>query len=112
MATTSFLHQQKTLNMVAGNGYVISLTNPAACVSLQARAACHVAMSGASSAPSAPTGTPAPAPGAQSSYYDLQANEEIEFGEDAADSALPGVGTIRHILVWAIGSGNLCVAAH
>ena len=102
---------QKTLNMAAGNGYVVALGG-ANTASVIARAACYVQISDAVATPTAPTATPAPSAGLQASYIDMQAGEVQTFGsDDDSQGSQPG-DFINYLVIWAVGTGNLVINAH
>lgn len=86
----------QTVNMVAGNGYRLSLSGAANVV---ARAECYVKAvpDPASSAPATPAASPAPLAGASTDYVHMQIDEIQSFEQ------------ITYLLVWAVGSGLLVV---
>lgn len=106
--------QTVTLNMVAGNGYVVTLASPAGIANLLARAACYVQAVGPGKAPAAPSVSPAPSVGTSSAWVDMQAGEAQSFGVDSSFSATGPTlqDQIGYLVVWAVGSGNLVVNAH
>lgn len=101
------------LNMALAAGYLIALPGlGAAGVKLTARAECYVKplYGQQTTAPTAPTVTPAPAAGAEAPGWKhlLSTDPETHIGgEDSPDAPL-----ITHLLVWGTAAGKLEIYAY
>lgn len=104
--------KQKTLNMVNGNGYVITLDPKEGFSKVIAKSTVTcwvktVATARNGVAPSVPT-DPTPASGASTDYYRMLANEVINFGFEAMKGGDDSfVDTIQYLLVWCDGGNGL-----
>src|SRR5262245_47887319 len=103
---------QRTRNMVAGNGYTISIGDVAV-ASIIARGECWIRPEARETAPPAPTSNPAPAVGQEATWFHMLPNEVLTLGMDLIDANRPGdLDRFGYLLVWAVGSGTLVVNAH
>jgi hypothetical protein len=104
----------KTLNMVAGNGYVIPLSSADGSepnvVVLMARAECYFKTANVNTTPTMPTSAAVPGAGLVTDYEHMLSGEVHTTGVDpAASPAANKLEQISHVLVWAVGSGNLVI---
>ena len=106
--------QSKTLLTAASTGYVVTLADDAAGVSITARAECFVRVTGRGAVPTAPTSAAIPTTGSTTDYVHLLADETVTFGVDTFyENGGPALqDRVLYVLVWAVGAGYLTVAAH
>lgn len=106
--------QSKTLLMAATTGYVVTLSEDAAGVSITARAECFVRVQGRGAVPAAPTVAAVPSTGSTTDYVHLKADETVTFGVDTFyENGAPALqDRSYYVLVWAVAGGYLTLAAH